>query len=233
MSPTSSVGPGTPRVISPVSASAERTTPLSGSAISLTSPIVIDTLATSPAPTPSKDDSPTRRKSKVQDLKNLFDRKKQTIPVGDGTEDQDVPVTCSIFPSPFRRECTALPSPVKEKVSIFEGLVKPIDPSPASPMDAGAVNVQEQSDSQPLLAGTELLEGKRKSLDWLTRPFRKMSMHRGKDTPSSKTAADGKITIINEHTLHQQSMVLGPPFEEDALNNQGPAQHADPALAHT
>lgn len=226
VSPTSSFGRETPRLVSPESLPAEPLSLPSETNTKLTTPIATDMAipTTAVPPEPSSLDSPTRRKSKVEELMGIFDRKKQSATAQDCAEDQGVPVTCSIFPSPFRRESTTQPSPVKEKVSIFEGLVRPGPPSlPPSKADKN----QENADPQPFLTGTELLEGKRKSLSWLTKPFKRMSIHHSKNTESFDIVHHDKKRDVGEASTDQEGKARDAKSGVVALNSQNPPGNGD------
>lgn len=222
VSPTNSAGPGTPRMVSAESPPPDRIALPPDNVRAPTSTLPQHALTgNSEAETPANppEQSPTRRKSKVEDLKSMFDRKKHSV-AGDHTEDQGVPATCSIFPSPFRRESTNQPSPVKEKVSIFEGLVKP---GPTLPPPVSAETNPDQSDSQPFIAGTELLAGKKGPMGWLTKPFRKMSMHRGNDMADSQRTSNGDNSATNEPPKELDLVAPEPVPDEVVLNGQDTA----------
>lgn len=92
-----------------------------------------------------------------------------------------VPLTCAVFPSPFRRKATSVTaSPVQERISIFEGLVRPDLDS----LQTGRYNIkkpkQDGSQSQSFLTGTNVFDGKKRSVCWLPKPFWKMPLHSGK-----------------------------------------------------
>lgn len=96
-------------------------------------------------------------------------------------EDTGVPLTCTISPNSFRRDSSAKPSPVRDRISIFEGLIKP---SPHLPHNTSKIHAKHghnknRLNSQPFLTGTGILEGQRND-GWLPKSFRKMSFHLGR-----------------------------------------------------
>lgn len=94
----------------------------------------------------------------------------------DHDKHDEAPVTCSLPFSPFRRNSSAVVSPVREKIRTFERLGKasrcPPSKSHNSISDTGKPNSK-----------------KRSSLAWIPKQFRKMSVHRGRHSTKSSTHA--------------------------------------------
>lgn len=140
-------------------------------------------------------DSKQPKSASALRAKNLVATKGTTPRRQIATEDTGVPLTCAIFTSPFRRDSTSImPSPVRERISIFEGLIKPGPDLAQESKDNNKKPKQDRSKSQPCLPGSGILEGKKKSVGWLPKPFRKMSFHLGK----SKGQPDDLARSIEE-----------------------------------
>lgn len=143
------------------------------------------------ARTPGTKDAPTRRRLVKKDTPS---RKQSEV------EDLGVPTTCAIFSSPFRRGSSV--SPVRQKVSIFEGLIKP------SASDAGdhpQTQIKRRNpDSLTFLTGTDLLDKdtKSKSAGWLPKSLRKLSVHRSKDRKTSDDPLEA--TAAGDAELHAE-----------------------------
>lgn len=154
---------------------------------------------------PGPKESPTRRRL----VRKETPSRKQSE-----TQDFGVPTTCALFPSPFRRRSSV--SPVRQKVSIFEGLIKP------SFSDAGeAPRVQTRPmnpESLTFLTGTGILgqDPKRKFAGWLPKSLRKLSSNRSKGRKSS----DDPLEEISRH---------GEPTEQHADMNMHPHSEASEA----
>lgn len=113
-----------------------------------------------------------------------------------GNEDTGVPSTCTIFPKPFRRDLsTAMPlgsrSPVRERISILEGLIKPGLNSPQVGRVDNKKLKQDRSQSRYFLTGNSISNKKKISVDWLPKPFRKLSFHLGKSIGQPDSDARG------------------------------------------
>lgn len=135
------------------------------------------------------------------------------------SEDSGVPVTCALFPRPFRRDSSARPSPVRERIGIFEALNKP---GPHSPQIGGSDDKKTQRDrprSQPFLTGTSVLGGKKLSAGWLPKPFRKMSLHLGKGKRHSEDMGGAKEQASKGHDSSNQSTNPNTGSDEAKINN--------------
>lgn len=137
-----------------------------------------------PSPRDTRATTKPHRKGKVTELKNAFERglsdlvrkrritesseeglgrravaknPRDAIPVTDSSPDDNLSrgsLFCSPLPTAFRREPNAPSSPLKDKISIFEGLVKPSSSSAhTSGCDRG------NSNRASFLTGDKILEG--------------------------------------------------------------------------
>lgn len=104
----------------------------------------------------------------------------------DDPEDDEAPVTCSLFHSPFRRNSSAVTSPVRERISVFEGLGKSNRPSPP----ARDKTKRERSKSHNSISDASRPNNKKRSFAWIPKKLRKVSMHRSKDRKWSHASTD-------------------------------------------
>lgn len=102
----------------------------------------------------------------------------------DEFEDFEDTVTCSLFPSPFRRNSSAVTSPVRERISIFEGLYVDKSNQRLHP----ALERIERERARSHAFGTP--NKKKRSFAWIPKKLRKMSVHRGKDRKLSYASTD-------------------------------------------
>lgn len=102
-------------------------------------------------------------------------------------EDHRASLTCGMFPTPFRRESSAA---IKEKIGIFEGNRK----SGSHLSSQAATGHKQQDKKRPrshfFQKDTVVLGGRSKSLSWIPKAVRKMSMHRDKDRRSHDKSTD-------------------------------------------
>lgn len=102
-------------------------------------------------------------------------------------EDHEAPVTCSLFFGPFRRSSLTVASPVRERVRTFERLGKTSRCPRAASRDK---TNREGSKSQNSISDPGKPSNKKRSLAWIPRTLRKMSVHRGKDRRPSHASTD-------------------------------------------
>lgn len=273
ISPSTSAGAGTPRLASPEPPEASRS-PISPvqhpeQYLSATQDFAI---RTEEALKQKDTSAPVRSTSRVSELKNVFDQKRQSAVPGDGTffqpdadthsiarlpdvaqpsnhstpwrpaitrkrtssrqkveaQDDEATSTCAIFTctSPFRRGSTsALPSPVREGISIFEGLIKPGKNSPQKADAKALLPKKHRSKSQPFLTGTGVLDGKRRPVGWTHNPFRKKPLHTGRsrmqsekrsqDTAQANELSENGVRAKAKHTASVEQLTIGgPPVQE-------------------
>lgn len=141
------------------------------------------------------------------------------------TRDDEITSTCAIFTNPFRRgSASAMPSPVWERIRIFEGLSKPGTQSPQTADSEYMVPRSHGSNSQPFLAGTGFLESKKRPVGWMHNPFRKRPLHMGesrlqsedrsRDTEQSNEAfGRGKPSKTKNGAFFEQLASGGPSAE--------------------
>lgn len=121
------------------------------------------------------------------------------------TEDPGVTATCALFSSPFRRESSTRPSPVRERIGIFEALVKPDPHSPHIDGSNDKKARRARPRSQPFLTGINVLDSKKSSTGWLPKPFRKMSLHLGKGKRHSEDKSGLSEHVNKGHDSGNQS----------------------------
>lgn len=105
----------------------------------------------------------------------------------DDNKDYEAPVTCSLFFSPFRQSSPAVASPVRERIRTFERLGKTSRCPRAASRDKSN---REGSKSQNSISDPGKPSNKKRSLAWIPRKLRKMSVHRGKDRRPSHASTD-------------------------------------------
>lgn len=102
------------------------------------------------------------------------------------TIDHEAPVTCSLFPSPFRRNPSAATSPVRERISVFEALGKFDRRSPPGKEEVKA----ERPKPHTTNSDVGRLNNKKTSFAWIPKKLRRKSVHGGKDRKSSHASTD-------------------------------------------
>lgn len=159
------------------------------------------------------------------------------------TQDDEATSTCAIFTctSPFRRGSTsAMPSPVREGISIFEGLIKPGIKSPQEADAKALLPEKHRSKPQPFFTDTDVLDGKRRPVGRMHNPFRKKSLHTrrnrlqseewSKDTEQATEATKNGVRAKVKHTASVEQLATGGPPAQGASdsgdnNNKPQVQH--------
>lgn len=119
----------------------------------------------------------------------------------DNTGDQEALVTCLIFSSPFRRNSSAVTPPVRERISIFEGLGKSTRYSPPIQYKTQ----RERSRNYSSISDTSRPSSRRKSFAWIPKTLRKMSVHRRKDRKLSHASTDEGTRSTSETSEEGQA----------------------------